>query len=539
MTDELDVSHEHAEMLEEFFAEAEESLEKSYTLMDELAPNSDTQQDTINEVFRYVHSIKGLALFFDLETFAGLLHRLEFHLDERRAGPPLDASEINNIQDVLQVVIKMAENRGASTGEEQNVVVANATARWTAPHDASPPGDEFTPQSTAQQSKENPHPTIAALSNRVLRDKGLEKPLYLLSSCWGARGSLTDEDMRLIGHLGQVCDRLDNRSNLASFAEEIAFVLRPHSLFGHVSRVCLSLRFGQGNGVRIASVYDDLRGNSHISKSNYYCYVSPSSSILKLRPNMVRIYNDVEDVIESYQHQNRTPQRTLATLAKNGYRSGLCYALSNGHHVAGWLFMNSTQPELFSKMRDGHYVVLNSIMMAARIALMQVVGVQIQHPTSSGSTSNSAEDIFQAIRNCVENQQLEIDFTLNEHPDHERMGQLLLDVTWFAQLAADILANIHRWRSGVAVSVHFTREKANWIHAHFTYSGISEIPDILHDLLDQYTHSAGIAIEFSENGFALSAPADAHFTDDPDNDIGPYSIASRPFLKKPSRSQLS
>lgn len=74
-----------AEIRASFFIECEELLE---SLQDGLISmeNGDTDSETINVVFRAVHSIKGGAGAFGLDDLVKFAHRFETAMDEVRAG---------------------------------------------------------------------------------------------------------------------------------------------------------------------------------------------------------------------------------------------------------------------------------------------------------------------------------------------------------------------------------------------------------------------------------------------------------------------
>lgn len=74
-----------AEIRASFFVECEELLE---SLQDALSDMEEGNHDneTINIVFRAVHSIKGGAGAFGLDALVGFAHRYETVLDELRSG---------------------------------------------------------------------------------------------------------------------------------------------------------------------------------------------------------------------------------------------------------------------------------------------------------------------------------------------------------------------------------------------------------------------------------------------------------------------
>lgn len=79
-----------AEIRASFFIECEELLEAMQDGLQELEGGGD-DPETINVVFRAVHSIKGGAGAFGLEVMVRFAHRFETVLDDVRSGKlPVD-----------------------------------------------------------------------------------------------------------------------------------------------------------------------------------------------------------------------------------------------------------------------------------------------------------------------------------------------------------------------------------------------------------------------------------------------------------------
>src|SRR5688572_8959182 len=82
---------------EEFFSEAQElidTISRDLLALDELAKLGRSDPELINDVFRGVHTLKGLSGLFGATLMAGLSHELEDVLDDLRLGrvelsPPL------------------------------------------------------------------------------------------------------------------------------------------------------------------------------------------------------------------------------------------------------------------------------------------------------------------------------------------------------------------------------------------------------------------------------------------------------------------
>lgn len=106
----------------EFMAEAEDLLQESGRLIIEIQDTYQTglNPDTVNALFRSIHTLKGLSGLFGHQGIADLSHALESLLDEIRLGKVDISDEVvrflfNNI-DILRSLID-----GLSEGEEQDV----------------------------------------------------------------------------------------------------------------------------------------------------------------------------------------------------------------------------------------------------------------------------------------------------------------------------------------------------------------------------------------------------------------------------------
>ncbi|MEO8798976.1 MAG: Hpt domain-containing protein, partial [Polyangiaceae bacterium] len=74
---------------EEFFSEAQELIDgfgRDLLAIDELAKGGRSDPELVNDVFRAVHTMKGLSGLFGATLMAGLSHELENVLDDLRLG---------------------------------------------------------------------------------------------------------------------------------------------------------------------------------------------------------------------------------------------------------------------------------------------------------------------------------------------------------------------------------------------------------------------------------------------------------------------
>lgn len=111
-----------------FFQECEELLEALddglELLRDALDDGQEMDLETINAVFRSVHSIKGGAAAFGLEALVRFAHRFETTLDDLRAG------RLSLTSDVLEVCLRAADQLAelVAAGRDDRDVAADAGA---------------------------------------------------------------------------------------------------------------------------------------------------------------------------------------------------------------------------------------------------------------------------------------------------------------------------------------------------------------------------------------------------------------------------
>lgn len=119
------------EILEEFFTEAEENLdnlEQDLIKLEAFADDGNFDKETVDRLFRVLHTLKGGAGFLGLEKIAKLGHAGENLLDEVRNGkvpvtkPVMDALLVTN--DALKELLAKAKARADDSGVDNSRLVA-------------------------------------------------------------------------------------------------------------------------------------------------------------------------------------------------------------------------------------------------------------------------------------------------------------------------------------------------------------------------------------------------------------------------------
>jgi two-component system chemotaxis sensor kinase CheA len=159
------------EILEEFFTEAEESLdqlEQDLIQLEDLADGGETDSETVDRLFRVLHTLKGGAGFLGLEKMAKLAHAGENLLDEVRGGsvdvtkPVMDAllatndalrellnkhKADENVEDVDTTdLVVILENLVCGDANEAPAAAPQETAPQEEPVEEQQPTGETPPQ---------------------------------------------------------------------------------------------------------------------------------------------------------------------------------------------------------------------------------------------------------------------------------------------------------------------------------------------------------------------------------------------------------
>jgi len=71
-----------------------------------------------------------------------------------------------------------------------------------------------------------------------------------------------------------------------------------------------------------------------------------------MQPSTVRVFGECNQVLASFNQQGKPAQRSIALIAEQGLRSGLCMAIGRREAVQGFLFLNSIEPGFFDSVTE-------------------------------------------------------------------------------------------------------------------------------------------------------------------------------------------
>ncbi|MGC4087068.1 MAG: chemotaxis protein CheA [Polyangiaceae bacterium] len=177
-----DFSELQRQLLGAFFEESTEGLAHLESGLLALSRGSQNTAETINDVFRVAHSIKGGAGSFGLHTVGELGHAMETLLDAFRAGAlepnPESLSLLLEAVDALRALLEASRNQTELPAERVDALrkrLIDAANTAAAPRPATPAGEARAPQAARFKLRFAPLPHLLSTGNepvRLLRELG-------------------------------------------------------------------------------------------------------------------------------------------------------------------------------------------------------------------------------------------------------------------------------------------------------------------------------------------------------------------------------
>jgi len=160
-----------------------------------------------------------------------------------------------------------------------------------------------------------------------------------------------EEESWTVAQLASVAEDLACNTEKMRPAHRLMSVLRGHRFFRNVDRLCLVGLVRGSNQLIVVDSCVSQRLRSYRDDNpmvrGYSCFVNPQGSLFRMKPGVLRVFDDCGRVLESFARQGKPAQRSIAHIADTGLRSGLCLAIGRGEAVQGFLFMNSQQVDMF------------------------------------------------------------------------------------------------------------------------------------------------------------------------------------------------
>jgi hypothetical protein len=181
------------------------------------------------------------------------------------------------------------------------------------------------------------------------------------------------EESWIVSQLASVAEDIAAGSDKGKPAHHLMNVLRGHRFLRAIDRVGVVGLVRKSNQLIvvdscISQRARDFHGENPMQKG-YSCFVNPVGSLSKMKPSVLRIFGDSEQVMKSFADQGQPAQRSISHIVDTGMRSGMCMAIGRGQLVQGFLFMNSLQPDIFKEIRTRFAPLLSLLSVSGTVAL--------------------------------------------------------------------------------------------------------------------------------------------------------------------------
>ena len=184
-----------------------------------------------------------------------------------------------------------------------------------------------------------------------------------------ALGHCFEEESWIVGQLASVAEDFATGTASDRPASRLMQVFRSHEFFQKVDRVCLAGRVPGANQLVVVDSATSERLTKNTLKKGYSCFVNPTGSLFSMQPSTVRVFGECNHVLASFNQQGKPAQRSIALIAEQGLRSGLCMAIGRREAVQGFLFLNSIEPGLFDSVTERYAPLLSLFGLLGTLAL--------------------------------------------------------------------------------------------------------------------------------------------------------------------------
>jgi hypothetical protein len=197
-------------------------------------------------------------------------------------------------------------------------------------------------------------------NNEENRSLSKIKNIYGFTALKSSKMTLDKNYSYLVSQLISIEHEVDKQSiDIKDYASRILSVVNSVNCFFNIDRVCLVYTQPLSCKLSVLSSANLDESDENIMATGYSCYVSEYSSLFKIENSSIRIYDDIDDILKTY--QNKSIQRSLFRLSKMGIKSGITIPLGNFGFFSGILFLNSKKKAAFTQFQDEDYSVLSML----------------------------------------------------------------------------------------------------------------------------------------------------------------------------------
>ncbi|MDD0854011.1 hypothetical protein HBN50_12940 [Halobacteriovorax sp. GB3] len=195
-------------------------------------------------------------------------------------------------------------------------------------------------------------------------DKFKNENIYAFNILRSTKALLDENYSFLISTLMHIESEMEcNNLKLKDFANTLLEVINNSNAFKNIDRVCLSLTHPGASKISVLSSANTSNLKDNRMSPGYSCFVSNSSSVFKTKNSNIRIYSNIDDIVDRY--YGAPIQRSLSKLKAMGVKSGITIPLNLSNLASGFLFINSANEGTFDDLKPEDYTILCFIKLIA------------------------------------------------------------------------------------------------------------------------------------------------------------------------------
>jgi hypothetical protein len=244
------------------------------------------------------------------------------------------------------------------------------------------------------------------------------------------------------------------------------FAMAELETWSKVDRICFAYRDSLSNQIRILSSAQTPNVKENILHPGYSCLINENSSLLDLKDGSIRIYDNIEQILESFVDSKRKIQRSISLLFQSGLNSGITIPLCVQGRTHGFLFINSSELGAFNKLSAQDYSMLCLLKVVFQTMLSdllnQLIGPALlnciaETPNKNQIDSDNLHSDLEKL--CKDYFKIEIQFLVKTKIQED----ILISYRKFLHSVIICLNNIQNLSTIKSISLDFIEVKDNFI----------------------------------------------------------------------------
>jgi hypothetical protein len=175
-------------------------------------------------------------------------------------------------------------------------------------------------------------------------------------------------------------------------------------IWTNIDRVCFVARDSYSCQLRLLSSAHNEKVAESILVPGYSCMIDERSSLINIKTGEIRVYDNIDNIISSYNSFHKKVQRSISLIHKSNLKSGITIPLKVNGIVLGFLFLNSIKPGEFNKLSSQDYSLLCLVQLVYEALLSDYVFARMDlgFISSLELVENKNQILLSSLKNDLE-----------------------------------------------------------------------------------------------------------------------------------------